>query len=124
MALARCLYLPSLVIGTFGLGGCATWRAYELTPGPGVEQSLPYRLRATREDSARIALTSPFVRADTLYGRVHGDTVAVPLEEIVGLERERISLGRTIGAVIGIPAVALGVTYLILCGDGECQPTY
>jgi hypothetical protein len=64
------------------------------------------------------------VRADTLYGRMHGDKVAVPIAEIIGLERERLSLGRTLGVVIGVPVVALGVTYFILCGEGQCEPTY
>lgn len=115
---------PLLLVLAFAVAGCATWRPYDTTPALGAGQSLPHRLRATRQDRTRVALTAPFVRADTLYGRVHGDTVAVPIAEITQLERERLNLGRTLGVVIGVPALALGVIYLIECGDSRCQPTY
>jgi hypothetical protein len=61
------------------LAGCASWSPYEpaapLAESPGV----PYRLRATMTDGRRVELTSPFVRADTLYGRSgpQRDTVAL-----------------------------------------------
>jgi len=123
MASLRWVCLQSLMVVTLGLGGCASWKAYDLAPN--ADHTLPYRLRATRQDSTRIALTSPFIRGDTLYGRVQRDTVAVPMKEIAGLERERIDAGRTIGVVVGVPAVALGITYLILCTGGDgCQATY
>ena len=106
------------------VGGCATWRPYDSGPGLSAGQALPYRLRATREDSSRLALTTPFVRADTLYGRVRGDTIGVPLAEIIHLERERVSPERTVAVLIGVPAVALGVTYLIVCGSNDCTPGF
>ena len=84
----------------------------------------PYTLRATLSDRSRLALTAPFVRADTLYGRVRGDTVGVPVAEVFGLERQRISPERTAAVLIGVPAVALGVTYLVVCGSNECSPDY
>jgi hypothetical protein len=118
----------SLILVGVGLSsaiwGCAIWRPYDAGPGLSPGQSLPYQLRATRADSSRLALTTPFVRADTLYGRVRGDTVGVPLAEIVRLERERVSPGRTAAVLIGVPAVALGVTYLIVCGSNDCSPDY
>ena len=42
--------------------------------------------------------------------------VGVPVAEIVHLERQRVHAGRTAAVVVGVPAVALGVTYVILCG--------
>jgi hypothetical protein len=105
--------------------GCSAWRPYDANAKLVAAQSLPHRLRATRQDSTRIALTAPFVRSDTLFGRFHHDTVAVPLSEIASLERERFSIWRTLGVTLGVPAAALGLTYLIVCGGVECEePTY
>lgn len=103
------------------VGGCATWRSYDAGPGLSAGQSLPYYLRATREDSSRMVLTAPFVQADTLYGRSDGDRVGVPVAEIIHLERQRVHAGRTAAVVVGVPAVALGVSYVILCGINSCE---
>ena len=108
------------------LWGCVTWRSYELAPDTGAGKSLPHLLRATRVDSSRVILTSPFMRADTLYGqkRVRGDTIALAVSEIIHLERERLSLDRTLALTIGVPAMALGVTYLLVCGNNDCNPGF
>lgn len=119
--------LGSFCIHTLALlatGACATWRPYEAGPNLQPGQSLPYQLRATRSDSSRIAITDPFIRSDTLYGRTRGDTIAVPLADVAGLERSRIDGLRTIGVLVGVPAVGLGVAYLVLCVVGDCQPDY
>jgi hypothetical protein len=116
-----------LILATaLALSSCVTWRTYEsgqLAP----DHSLPYRLRATRADSSRIAMTAPCVRGDTLYGRVKGDTVGVALATITRLERERVSAGKTALLVVGVPAAgfaALALTYFIVCGSEGCQPDY
>ena len=108
------------------LSACAAWRPYELAPDPTANRPLPYLLRATRVDSSRVILTAPFMRADTLYGqkRVRGDTIALPVSEIVRLERERLILDRTLAVAIGVPAVALGITYLIVCVSNDCNPGF
>ena len=108
----------------FALTGCATWRPFDAGSTLRTARSLPYRLRVTRPDSTRVTLTEPFARGDTLYGRVQRNTLGVPIGEIAGFERERVHVGRTLGVVIGVPAVALGLTYLIVCGDSQCQATY
>jgi hypothetical protein len=73
-------------------------------------------------------LTSPFVRADTLYGRSgpQRDTVAVAVGNVQGLESERLNIWRTLGVAVVAPAAALFAVFAIACGDGECsdQPTY
>jgi hypothetical protein len=107
------------------LTGCFAWRPYEANSTLTAEQSLPHRLRATRHDTTSIALTAPFVRSDTLFGRVRHDTVAVPLADIASLERQYFSIWRTLGVTLGTPAAALGLTYLIVCGGDGCEePTY
>jgi hypothetical protein len=107
------------------LSGCFAWQPYDANSTLAAGHSLPHRLRATRQDSTRIALTAPFIRSDTLFGRFHHDTVAVPLADIASLERERFSIWRMLGVTLGVPAAALGFTYLIVCGANDCQePTY
>jgi hypothetical protein len=105
------------------LGGCVSWRPYEAGLSLDANRPLPTRLRATGQDSTRVLLTAPFVRGDTLYGRVQGDTVGIPVAEISGLEWERLSADRTLGLVIAVPA-ALGLIYLVKCDDGQCRPVY
>lgn len=101
------LRVLALIGITLGTSGCVTWRPYDLRPEFTAGQSLPHRLRATRADSSRISLTAPFVRADTLYGRMRADTVGLRITDIAYLERERLSLERTAAMVVGVPAVAL-----------------
>jgi hypothetical protein len=105
------------------LGGCVSWRPYEAGSSLSAKEHLPTSLRATRQDSTRLVLASPFVRGDTLYGRVGYDTLGVSMEEIVGLEWERLSAGRTAGLLLGVPAV-LGLTYLAMCGGSQCEGDY
>ncbi len=52
------------------------------------------RLRATLADSTRVELTSPFMRADTLYGRSgpKRDTLGLAVTDVRRLERERLSV--------------------------------
>ena len=103
------------------ISGCASWRTYDsaqmLQPG----QSLPYQMRATRADSSRVELTAPFVRTDSLYGRVRSDTVAVALSDITNLERSRFSVSRTAALVVGAPLVGLTVAYVVFCGVSDCE---
>ena len=108
------------------LWGCVTWRPYELGRDDGHGSVLPHLLRVTRQDSSRVVLTAPFVRGDTLYGsrRVRGDTLAFPMAQMIHLERERLSFGRTLAVGVGIPAVALVITYLVVCVDNDCSPGF
>jgi hypothetical protein len=112
----------SMVVLT--LSACFTWRPYDAGSGSLAGEHLPNRLRVTRQDSTRVALTRPFLHSDTLFGRSQRDTIAVPVADIAFLERERFSITRTLGAVVGVPAAALGLTFLVVCGEGDCEPTY
>jgi hypothetical protein len=115
-----------LAVG-LGLAGCVGWRSYEPAAPLSNSTGLPYRLRATLTDSRRVELTSPFVRADTLYGRSgpHRDTVALALPTIRGLERERLSAWRTLGVVVA-PVAVLFAVFAIGCGVEDCgaEPTH
>ena len=112
------------LLGILGLalGGCATWRPYDSTLRDG--QPLPSYLRVTQRDSSQVGLIAPFVRGDTLHGRAQDDLVGVPVAEIARLDRERVSIPRTVGVVIGVPAALFGSVYLVMCGFKDCQPDY
>jgi hypothetical protein len=106
------------------IAGCASWQTYDSARMLRPAQSLPYQLRATRADSSRTELTAPFVRSDSLYGRVRGNTVGLPLADIASLERSRFSVSRTAALVVGGPLVGLGIAYIVLCGFNDCDPVY
>lgn len=110
-----------------GVAGCFSWRPYEPAAPLARSPDLPYRLRATLVDSSQVELTSPFVRADTLYGRSgpQRDTLALSVDAVRGLERERLRIWRTLGVTVVAPAAALFALFAIACGDGDCgaQPT-
>ena len=116
----------STLVLSLSLAACFSWRPYEPAAPLSQSTALPYRLRVTLADSSRVELTSPFVRADTLYGRSgpRRDTLALAVTEVRRLERERFSVWRTLGVTVGAPAAALVAAYAVVCGDGGCQPTY
>jgi hypothetical protein len=105
------------------IAACASWQTYDSARMLRPAQSLPYQLRATRADSSRTELTAPFVRSDSLYGRVRGDTVGIPLADVASLERSRISPLRTAALVVGVPVVGFGLAFLVLC-EMDCEADY
>jgi hypothetical protein len=111
------------VITALMLAACTTWQPLAQGSAGAPPARLPYSLRITRLDSSRVAVLAPFVRQDTLFGRKARDTLAVPLQQIRGLERERFSVARTAAVILAIP-VALVVVYLVECGNHRCSPTY
>jgi hypothetical protein len=119
-----CVTRPYLcVITALMLAACTTWQPLARGSIGAPPARLPYSLRITRLDSSRVAVLAPFVRQDTLFGRKGRDTLAVPLQHIRGLERERFSMGRTAAVILAIP-VALVVVYIFECGNHRCSPTY
>jgi hypothetical protein len=122
----RLPYASSTLALALSLVGCFSWRPY--APAAPLSQStaLPSRLRATLADSSRVELISPFVRADTLYGRSgpRRETLALAVSSLRRLERGRFSVWRTLGVIVGAPAAALVAAYAVVCGNGGCQPTY
>ncbi len=117
---------PLCCLALILLGGCFSWRTYDAPAPLSSSAKLPYRLRATLTDSSHVDLTAPFVRADTLIGRSgpRRDTTAVPMGSIRRLERERFNLWQTLGVTVAAPAAALLAVFAIVCGDGDCGPTY
>jgi hypothetical protein len=119
---------PSFISSTVAvlsllLTGCFTWQPYEERRTLIAGEPLPHSLRATRRDSTRVTLTKPFVRSDTLFGHLDRDTIGVPVPDIASVQRLGFSTVRTLGLIF-VPAAALGLTYLIVCGERGCEPQY
>lgn len=114
------------VVCALGLAGCFGWRPYEPAAPLSDSVGVPYRLRATLSDSSLVELTSPFVRADTLYGRSgpRRDTVGLAVADVRGLEREGLIIWRTLGAVVA-PFATFFAFIAIACAGDNCdsQPT-
>ncbi|MEO8090354.1 MAG: hypothetical protein ABI703_08665 [Gemmatimonadales bacterium] len=97
--------------------GCVHWEPYAV-PYPGDPSSrFPSSLRVTASAGAPAVVVNPFVRGDTLYGTSRGDTVAVSLQAIQALERQRIDGGRTLVTVVG--GLAAWMTVGLLGGGLE-----
>ena len=91
------------------LGSCTYWEPYPpVRPVP--SSSLPSSLRVTSDTGASVLLVEPFVRADTLIGRVGRDTVGIRIDEIRELERQRVDGLRTLGLVAGVSATLITVS--------------
>jgi hypothetical protein len=105
-------------------GGCTGWTPYRTSGSTAAQEvPLPSPLRATRQDSIRVVLTAARLRADTLHGEWGEQSLAIPMDQIAGLERKHVSGDRTVGLVGGI-GLALGLLYVIGCGESQCQPDY
>ena len=106
------------------LSGCYTWGPYNIDPTPAAGEPLPRRLLVTGHEGHRIALSEPFIRSDTIFGqRDDGDSIAIPFSAIARVQRQSFSIERTLGLAI-VPAAAVGLAYLIICGDRGCEPQY
>jgi hypothetical protein len=105
-----------------GSAACHTWHDYDYVSSE--PQQAPSRLRATRHDSSQVVVTEAVLRNDTLYGFSRNQQVIIPMRDIGVVEREKLSVTRTLATVVGVPAALAGLIYLIQCGDGGCQPDY
>ncbi len=100
--------------------GCVSWHPIDLTPSSIRSHQLPFRVRVTRVDSTRVTVLAPFMRADTLYGRVARDTIGIPVSAIGHAEREQSHLIITTVMVLVTPIAFLATLYFVGCGfDGH-----
>jgi len=114
---------PLSCLTALALAACTSWQPF----AEGVDRTrptkLPYALRVTRLDGSRTTLLGPFLRGDSLHGRLLRDTLSLPLREVRRLEQERFSITRSAALVLAVPAAFL-VVYLIECRDNRCTPQY
>jgi hypothetical protein len=80
------------------LMGCSHWEPYAAPTVP--VPDLPSSLRVWTRGGANV-LVQPFVRGDTLYGRLGSDTLVIPLSAVQRFERPRLEVGRTVATVVG-----------------------
>jgi hypothetical protein len=91
------------------LTGCTYWEPYP-RPAPAVPD-LPSTLRVASDSEASVLLIDPFLRGDTLFGRVDREEVGFPVNQLHRLERQRVHGLRSVGLVTGV-SVALIVAAL------------
>ena len=98
-------YRPRAVLLLFlllNLTACQTWQSVSLgaiSPAQLIEEDQPDRVRVTGGDVLERELVSPSVEGDQLVG---ADGVSMPLADILRLEVQGFSLGRTILAGVGV----------------------
>ena len=106
------------VVLSLHLMGCAEWRPASGTPQELIARESPSKVRLTRTDSAHIVVVGPRIVADTVLGlglSVGGrwaDSVRVPVDDIVSIERQRtqwlLPLGLGVGALFILSEISLG----------------
>lgn len=115
----------AVLLFVFQLAGCTTWHVETLPPAEVIAQRHPDRLRVEGADGKRQMFYGPEVQGDSLRGRewpASTGSRAVPLDRVRSVSTSRVSAGRTIGLVLGIPAAAvLGffIALVISC-HGNC----
>lgn len=95
----------SLAGVTLFLGACTYWEPYALPAPPASATPLPSSLRVASQPGPPILLVEPFIRSDTLFGRIGADTTGIPLSERRGIQRQRVDGLRTLGLIVGVSAV-------------------
>lgn len=93
------------------LGACTRW---ETVPTPVAPAELPSSIQVWSIDGARTALSTLFVRQDTLYGRSAGDRVGIPLARIERVARPRLDGAKSAGTLLGGLAAWLALGLMTL----------
>jgi len=112
-------YRPRAVLLLFlllNLTACSSWQNIgPVSPGRFIELDQPDRVRVTMQDRTQMELERPAVDGDELVA----PGVSMPLADILRLEVRRISVDRTVLAVLGgvaLVPVAVIAWMIIDCG--------
>ena len=92
------------------LTGCTRWESYRVPTAPAPR--LPSYLRVSAPGQDSLVLLEPFVRRDTLFGRLGSDTLGIAVPTIERLERPRLDGLRTFGVVVGGLATWIGLYFV------------
>ena len=100
----------ALFLAMLTLGGCMTWRAVPGVPRDFQTGPSAKAIRVRRADGGKVVLTQPRVVSDTLRGLLLNgsspEEIAIPLSDVVGIEVERVSAGRTVLFVAAVGTAA------------------
>ncbi len=110
--------LPFVALGAFACG-CYSWSTINTPVATGPLDGNPKYVQVTRADATSVTLRDPVMSADSLVGfsyiRGQGDVrLAISKTDIKNLKTSRFSAERTVGAVVGVGAVAAFALYLAL----------
>jgi hypothetical protein len=105
------------VLTTF-LPACTSWRVAGAAPEEVMERDHPDRLRVERKDSTEVILLQPRLSGDSLVGFQGHSELSIPLSDVSSVAERKLNVGRSVGLAVGIPAMTLGVLYLIACSGG------
>jgi hypothetical protein len=108
----RSFGISALAGVTLFLGACTYWEPYSLPASPSWAPSLPSSLRVASEPGHPILLVEPFLKRDTLFGRVGPDTIGIPLHGARDVQRQRVDGLRTLGLIVGGSAAWITVGLL------------
>jgi hypothetical protein len=122
MKVHRCGRLLGLLLLSTTLAGCYAWRTDPRDPREVVSEG-PDRIRVTAEGLVA-DVAWPEIEGDSITGRgygMRGANVTVPLDDVRSIEVRRVSSGKTVGAMVGIPFLAYigsALVYIACCLHG------
>jgi hypothetical protein len=116
---------PVALLTSLCTSACLTWHPEQVAPQTVLQKWQPTTLRVTRTDSSQVVLDHPELHGDTLVGIGRDKTeVRVPLDSVRQTATRRIHAGKTVLAIVGIGAAALGVALIALiihCSENTCS---
>lgn len=115
-------------------GACTSWQTQEVPPEQLIAERHPSEVRVTLQDGRQQDLSAPFMLGDTLAGtagstekgpRAEGNSAAfgqqgtsgadtgvrvlIPTTDLVRIQTNHVSAGKTAGLVIGMAVVVAGL---------------
>ena len=108
------------------LAGCTTWRVQNLTPQQIIDRWHPASVRVTTADRSEFVLDQPEIAgSDSLAGLHNGAPSSVAVSDVTQVAIRKFSTGKTVGLVVGISVVAVGIAAVIalagLCSSYKCS---
>jgi len=113
--------ITALALLVAQLPACHGWRLESARPENVVLAQRPSQVRATLTRGERVVLHDPFLVPDSLPGRTRGDTIAVPLRNVVALETRHTKAAATGLAVLGGVLGAAVLVLVIGCAASDCS---
>jgi len=118
----QCRYRTAALLLPLLLGaGCATWQIEPVAPESLFAEGETGALRVTRADGSRVIVEHPVLRADTLFGIVHGTEgrdIRIPVTDVRQLETGGFNAGRTFLLFLAAGAAALAGVLIWLASAG------